>query len=158
MSFLPTCFPPAVSNTSFVSLCLLTLNFSLSRSLVWKGSKLRFSHLLGHRSHLSDGLGFLAIKMQAVTLQAQLIVQHFSRQTLFLNHLDGPTSLAVGCHPKLKKISCVWHFAFRAWYNLQPHWEDDLSSWTVLEALSFPVSGTLKGEPLECFLGFTYVC
>jgi hypothetical protein len=95
-------------------------------------------------------LGFLAVKTQAIALQAQWIAQHFSRRTLWspiLQHIfgrlaGGPTSLVVGTKPKLKKIPRAWHSVFKAWYKLHPHWEADPATWTISEALSFPVSGT----------------
>jgi len=115
---------------------------NLAWNTVWKGSKLRSSHLLGQRPRQAGGLGFLAVKTQAIVLHAQWIVQHFSRRTLWspiLQHIfgclaGGPTSLVVGTKPKLKKIPRAWHSVFKAWYKLHPHWEADPATWTISEA------------------------
>jgi len=52
---------------------------NLAWNTVWKGSKLRSSHLLGRCPRQAGGLGFLAVKTQAIALHAQWIAQHFSR-------------------------------------------------------------------------------
>jgi hypothetical protein len=109
------------------------------------------SMLIGRRPRLQGGVGFLSPMTEVPALQAQWIVQFFTRPSLWapafqyaLNQQQG----GVFCLAQTMRIGLIrrfphcWRSILSAWSRLRPHWDDDVSHWSINDALTFPLPTT----------------
>jgi hypothetical protein len=122
---------------------------NLAWSTLWNDhTALAPSKLIGRRPRLSGGLNFLAPDAQIPALQAQWIQRFFTRQFLwspilahFLLQLSGNAATLASPVPLRirRRFPDSWRFAIEAWNRLQPHWNSDPSTWSISDALNYPL-------------------
>jgi hypothetical protein len=109
------------------------------------------SMAIGRRPRLQGGVGFLSPMTEVPALQAQWIVSFFTRPALWtpafqfhLNqHPGGVFLLAQTMRSTLvKQFPSCWHDILAAWSRLRPHWDPDVTNWTINDALALPLPQT----------------
>jgi hypothetical protein len=121
----------------------------LAWSTVWNDHPaLAPAELIGRRSRLQGGLSYLNPASQIPALQAQWVQHFFTRPSLwteifehYLEQIHGRQLILAGkvSPATQKRFPESWRFVLTAWSRLRPHWNTDITTWTILDALSYPL-------------------
>lgn len=124
---------------------------NLGWNMVWRNHTALVPPLLiGRRPWTQGGVSFLDPKAQLTALQAQWFKTFLTSQqpppwTTALSHafsqLPGNQTCLASPIPKqiVKRLPMYWREFAQAWSQLNPHWPEDITSWTPAYAQSFPL-------------------
>jgi len=113
---------------------------------------------IGRRSRLTGGVNFLSPWVQAQALQAQWVSTFFTRSTVWsdafqwaMNQQPGGTTLLASTMRRtlIVKFPTRWHSILSAWAKLRPHWNPDLTVWSVPQALQYRLTSSSSARNPE---------
>jgi hypothetical protein len=124
----------------------------LAWSTIWnEHTALVPSMAIGRRRRRDGGLGFLQPQAEIYALLAQWIPNFLLRTTLwtpifqhaFARHPGGLSNLyhTMRIGP-IRRFPAYLREILQAWAKLRPHWQPDITTWTLADALAFPVPQT----------------
>ena len=132
---------------------------SLGWSTVWNESTaLKPSMPIGRRPRLQGGVNFLSPLVQAQALQAQWVSTFLTRPTVWsdafhwvMDQQPGGTTLLASTMRRtlIAKFPVRWHSILSAWAKLRPHWNPDLSAWSVAQALQYRLTSSSSARNPE---------
>jgi len=113
---------------------------------------------IGRRPRLQGGVNFLSPLVQAQALQAQWVSTFLTRPTVWsdafhwvMDQQPGGTTLLASTmrHTLIAKFPVRWHSILSAWAKLRPHWNPDLSAWSVAQALQYRLTSSSSARNPE---------
>ena len=132
---------------------------NLGWSTIWNDhTALKPSMPIGRRSRLTGGVNFLSPWVQAQALQAQWVSTFFTRSTVWsdafqwaMNQQPGGTTLLASTMRRtlIVKFPTRWQAILSAWAKLRPHWNPDLTVWSVPQALQYRLTSSSSARNPE---------